>query len=66
MLGWLSGEVSTFSSGLDPRVLGLSPTWAPCFAGSLLLPLPLPLPSTCTLFHSLSNKILKKGKSNQC
>ena len=30
--------------------------WAPCLAGSLLLPLPLPLPTACALSLSFSSK----------
>ena len=52
-LGGSIGEASAFSSGHDPRVLGLSPGSGSLLIGCLPLPLPLTL-SWCALALSLS------------
>ena len=48
MPGWLSGWVSAYGSGHDPRVLGFSPT-SGFPARSLLLSLPMSLPLSLCL-----------------
>ena len=62
-LEWLSWLSNCLQLGHDLRVLGLSPYWVPCSAGSLLLPLPLPLPLAHALpLFKIINKIFKNIK----
>ena len=57
--GWLSWSSKCLQPRSWSRILGLRPCWAPCSAGSLLVP--FPLPCSCSLSQSLplSNKYIK-------
>ena len=63
MPGWLSRS-SAFSSGHDPRVLGLSPMLGSLLSGESASPSPIAPPLTlsfsCSFFLSQINKIFKK------
>jgi len=67
-VGWLLGasvgEVSAFSSGHDPRVLGPSPALGSLLSGEPASPSPSAPPPACALSWSLKwiNKIFKKVK----
>ena len=55
-LGGLISYVSAFSSGHDPRVLGLSDTLGSLLSGEPASPSPSAPPPACVLSHPLSNK----------
>ena len=52
---WVAQSVKHLPSAqvMLPGSWDRTPHWAPCSAGSLLLPLPQPLPLACALSHTL-------------